>query len=415
MSTYDPEQAAELPLSGVKVLEVAMYIFGPAAAAVLGDWGADVVKIEHPTRADPVRSTAAWGFPSSMQGLSYLWEVANRGKRAIAVDVGRPEGRAIVLRLAEEVDVFVTSLLPATRRKLGIDADDLLAVNPRLVYARASAAGPLGPEAEAGGFDGITYWARSGASASVTPEGSSALPMPGPGFGDIQSGLALAGGIAAALFRRQRTGRGGVVDVSLMGNGLWAMQPAIAATSMSGEDALPRQLHTAAQNPLSNSYRTSDGRFVSIAFLQSEKYWPGFCEVAGCADWLDDPRFIDAAGRSANALELIAMLDELFARRTLAEWSTILAAQSGPWDVAWLPGEAGRLEQAVANGYVQTVEHEGRAPIKLVASPQQFDDVQVRLGPAPTHGQHTYEVLSGAGLGEAELQRLRAEGVVAWT
>jgi crotonobetainyl-CoA:carnitine CoA-transferase CaiB-like acyl-CoA transferase len=405
--------ADDRPLAGVRVLEVAMYVFGPAAGAALSDWGADVVKVEHPVKADPVRSTAAWGYPTSMQGLSYLWELSNRGKKGIAVDVSTPQGREIVLRLAERCDVFLTSLLAGSRRSLGIDVPDLQRRNPGIIYARASAAGPLGPEAEAGGFDGITYWARSGASASVTPEGSAALPMPGPGFGDIHSGLSLAGAVAAALYRRERTGRGAVVDVSLMANGLWAMQPSIAATSLSGCDALPRQLHEAAQNPLSNSYRTSDGRFVSIAFLQSDKYWPGFCDAVGHHDWTADPRFADAQTRGAHAQLMIGMLDELFAARPLAEWMTVLASQPGPWDVAWLPGEAGRLEQALANGYVETVEGAGRKPVKLVPVPSQFDGRHVTLDVAPVHGEHTDEVLGDLGISQDELDALRGSGVIA--
>jgi crotonobetainyl-CoA:carnitine CoA-transferase CaiB-like acyl-CoA transferase len=403
----------ERPLAGIKVVEIAMYVFGPAAAAVLGDWGAEVVKIEQPSKGDPVRSTAAWGYPSSMQGLSYLWEMSNRGKRCVALDVADPRGLEVALQLIDQADVFVTSLLPATRRKLGIDADQLLARNPRLIYARASAAGIYGPEAEAGGFDGITYWARSGASASVTPEGSHALSMPGPGFGDIQSGNSLAGGVAAALFRRERTGRGGVVDVSLMSNGLWAMQPAIAATSLSGNDALPRQLHDAAQNPLSNTYCTSDGRFVSIAVLQSDKYWPGFCEAVGRTDWLADERFATAASRSEHAKLMIAMFDELFASKPLSEWTQILASQAGPWDVAWLPGEAGRLEQAVANRYVQSVQEGERAAVKLVPAPASFDGAQPALGVAPARGEHTDEVLRALGIADGELASLREAGVIA--
>ena len=215
-----------------------------------------------------------------------------------------------------------------------------------------------------------------------------------------------------ALFRRERTGRGGIVEVSLMANGLWAMQPAIAATSMSGDDALPRQRHDGAQNPLSNSYRTGDGRFVSIAFLQSDKYWPGFCEATGRSEWINDPRFADADARSANAAELIALLDDLFAGRDLRDWMAVLSGQSGPWDVAWLPGEAGRLEQALANGYVQTVEGAGGAAIKLVPAPAQFDGRHVRLRGAPAHGQHTDEVLTAAGVDAEALVRLRAAGVI---
>jgi crotonobetainyl-CoA:carnitine CoA-transferase CaiB-like acyl-CoA transferase len=400
-------------LEGVKVVEAAMYVFGPATGAVLSDWGADVIRVEHP-KGDPVRTTAAWGYPSSMQGLSYLWEMGNRGKRNLAVDLGTARGREIVLRLVEEADVFVTSLLPAARRKLGIDVDDVMARNPRIVYARASAVGPRGPESENGGFDGITYWARSGAAASVTPpDAPYVLSMPGPGFGDGQSGMMLAGGIAAALYRRERTGRGVVVDASLLATGLWAMQPGIASTSLSGRPELPRQGHHDAQNPLSNQYRTADGRFVSIAFLQSDKYWPRFCEVVGRPEWRDVGRWTDATGRSEHRLELIAELDTLFATRTLAEWEQVLSHQDGPWESIKLPGEVVDDEQAAANGYVQLVARPGRPGVHLIAAPVQFDETAPVLRPAPGNGEHTDEILSALGFSPAEIAQLRSDRTVA--
>src|SRR5688572_8070438 len=189
-------------LEGVRVLEVAIYAFGPAAGAVLADWGADVVKVEHPESGDPLRGLVAYGVKPGEGGVTYLWEILNRGKRSVGIDIGTAEGRDVLLHLVDEADVFVTNFLAPARRRLGIDVDDLLARNPRLVYARATGHGPLGPDADKGGYDGVSFWARSGVSvAAMPPEAAYPIPLPGPAYGDIQSGAHLAGGVAAALYR----------------------------------------------------------------------------------------------------------------------------------------------------------------------------------------------------------------------
>lgn len=400
-------------LDGVRVLEVAAYLFAPAGGAVLADWGADVIKVEPAQHGDPMRSTAAWGLPALVEGLSYTWEVANRGKRAVAVDLATPDGLEIILGLAEQSDVFVTNFLPDARRRLGIDVGDVTGRNPRIVYARASAQGPRGAGAERGGFDAISYWARSGAAASVTPRGSdSVLNMPGPGFGDVQAGMALAGGIAAALYQRERTGQGAVVDVSLLSAGLWAMQPTVTAASLIDVDLLGMQQRDMPANPLVNEYRTQDGRFVALAMLQADRYWPEFCLAVDRLEWLADPRLADGTSRRANARLCVSLLDELFASHSLSEWKEILSRQEGQWDVVQTPGEVPADPQANANGYVQHVEHDGRRAVVLVPAPAQFNESAPRLTRAPTHGEHTDEVLADLGFDTATITQLRTRGVV---
>jgi crotonobetainyl-CoA:carnitine CoA-transferase CaiB-like acyl-CoA transferase len=401
------------PLEGVCVLEVAIYAFAPSAAAILADWGADVLKVEHPVTGDPGRTTAAWGVPADVKGISHLWEVPNRGKRAMTLDIATPEGKEILLQLVDESDVFLTNFLPAARRKLGIEPEDILGRNPRIVYARGSAQGPRGAMAERGGFDGVTYWTRSGASLGVTPpEHPVPLAMPGPGFGDLQSGMALAGGIGTALFKRERTGEGTVVDVSLMSMGLWAMGMTISGTSVLGADRLPHQYHHASTNPLVNEYRTRDGGFIALAFLQSDRYWPEFCVLVDRLDWLADERFTDSAARAANADVLVGLLDELFAERDLAEWQDLLAKQEGQWDTVLAAGEVRHDEQAQENGYVQVIEHE-RGSVVLVPAPVQFDGDPPKLGRAPTFGADTDDVLRAHGYSDERIADLRARGVIA--
>ncbi len=402
------------PLKGVRVLEVAIYAFVPSAAAMLADWGADVVKVEHPLAGDPGRSTAAWGVPAEVDGVSHLWEVVNRGKRAITLDISTPEGKEVLMRLVDESDVFMTNFLPAARRKLGIEPADIHGRNPRIVYARGSAQGPRGEMSERGGFDGVTYWTRTGASIGVTPpEAPVPLAMPGPGFGDLQSGMALAGGIGVALFHRERTGEAAVVDVSLMSVGLWAMSMTISGTSVLDAETLPHQYHRDSTNPLVNEYRTKDGQFIALAFLQSDRYFPEFCVLVDRLDLLADERFTDSAARAQHREELVALLDELFGERELAEWQALLDTQDGQWDTVQPAGKVRHDPQALANGYVQRIEHDGDGKIVLVPAPVQFDGEVPVLGKAPTFSADTDAVLAAQGMDDSTIDDLRSRGIVA--
>lgn len=401
------------PLDGVRVLEVASYVFVPAAGAILADWGADVVKVEHPGAGDPSRNTAAWGVPADVNGIAHIFELNNRGKRAIGLDIATPEGREVLMQLVDGIDVFLTNLLSGARQKLGIEPDDIWARNPKVVYGRGTAQGPRGPSAGKGGFDGITYWGRSGAAIGATRPGQEfPSPMPGPGFGDLQSGMAMAGGIGTALFQRERTGQGVVVDVSLMSTGLWAMGLTVSGTSLLGADELPHQSHFTTPNPLTNTYRTKEGHFIALGFLQSDRYWPEFCLTVDRLEWLADERFTTADDRRVHAEACVSVLDQLFSERTLAEWEEVLSRQSGQWDV-FLP--AGRIrydEQVLANEFAQEIAHEGEGRIVLVPAPAQFDGAVTKIGRAPKFGANTDDVLRGLGRTDEEIAGLRAAGIV---
>ncbi len=401
------------PLDGVRVLEVASFVFVPASAAVLADWGADVLKIEHPSWGDPVRQVAAWGVPARVKGVSHLFEVGNRGKRALGLDINTDEGRAILMSLVDTADVFLTNLLPAARTKLGIEPDDVLGRNPRIVYGRGTAQGPRGPLAGKGGFDGITYWGRSGAAIGVTTPGQEfPSPMPGPGFGDLQSGMALAGGIGAALFQRERTGKGTIVDVSLMSAGLWAMGMTISGASVLDVDELPHQGHFASPNPLTNQYRTSDGHFVALGFLQADRYWPEFCMVVDHLEWIADERFATIQSRAANAEACVAMLDQLFAERPLAEWEDVLSRQQGQWDVFLKAGRVRYDEQVQANEYAQLIHHDDDGEVVLVPAPAQFGGEVTQLGRGPGLGADTDDVMAELGFDATAIADLRERGII---
>lgn len=401
------------PMEGVKVLEVAMFAFVPSGAVILADWGAQVIKVEHPVKGDPQRNIFAWGVPGDIDGLVHLFEVTNRKKRAIGIDIATEEGHAILMRLVDQADVFVTNFLPPARRKLRIEPEDIHARNPRVVYARGSAQGPRGDAADRGGFDSVSYWGKSGAALGVTPPDAEwPLAMPGPGFGDLQSGMALAGGIAAGLYQRERTGRGTVVDVSLTSVGVWAMGMTISGASVLGTDVLPHQYHHESTNPVVNIYRTSDGHLLSLGFLQSDRYWPEFAVLLERTDLLADPRFSDAQSREANSGACIEILEQLFAERTLAEWKAVLSRQDGQWDVLLPAGQVENDPQVRANGYAQRVAHPSGREIVLVPAPVQFDGVVPDVGRAPTLGADTDDVLAEIGLDPEDVVRLRDADIV---
>jgi crotonobetainyl-CoA:carnitine CoA-transferase CaiB-like acyl-CoA transferase len=404
-----------LILKGIRVLEVAEYGMVPSAAAVLGEWGADVVKIEHAHRGDPIRGLSTAGVAPGTNGFTPMWEPANHNKRSVGVDIAVPEGRQIILDLARHADVFVTSFLPAARKKLAIEVDDLRAVNPKLIYARGSAHGQLGDEAEAGGFDGLTYWLRSGIAMGTMPTGSTELTMqPGPGFGDFQTGMTLAGGIAGALFHRERTGEALEVDTSLLAQGCWAMTGSVVAVNLAGLDEMPRHLRNrkAQDNPLMNTYRTSDERWFILGMLQADRYWADLCRAIGHEELIDDPRFSDIAKRKENKAVCIEVLDAIFASAPLGVWEERLARQDGPWSTAQRVGDLGRDKQAWANGYFQTVDYGDGRSITLGSAPVQFNTEATPLTRAPEHGENTEEVLLELGHDWDEITRLRECGAI---
>lgn len=400
-------------LEGIKVIEMGMFGFVPAAASALGDWGADVIKLEHPVTGDPVRGITAWDIPPGTNGVTFLWETFNRGKRSVGLDLSSADGRIVFERLVEDADVFLTNFLPPARSRLGIDVDDVRRINPRIIYGRGSAHGPAGAESDSGGFDGITYWHRTGIGMGVRPRPDAyPLDLAGPGFGDVQSGMNLAGGIAAALFHRERTGQGTVVDVSLLASGLWAMQASVAGTSVTKQEVLTRFERAEAPNPLVNLYETEDGRYIALAMLQSDRYWGPFCEAIGEPDLVKDPRFVDHATRKQHCHECIAKLDAVFSTRPYAQWIKLLAMQEGQWAPVEVPGRAGADPQARANGYVTDVDCGGDDLVTMVASPVQFGEQQIELTRAPAHGEHTEEVLLDHGFGWDQLVELKQSGAI---
>lgn len=383
-------------LEGIRVVEVAEYVMVPAAAAVLADWGADVIKIEHSERGDMVRSTTSWGVRPGIDGFTYVWEAFNRGKRSVGLNLASPEGRELLEELVRKADVFVTNFLPGTCEKLGIGPDDIKRINPRIIYGRGSAHGPKGEEARRGGFDGVTYWMRTGAAMSaMSPrEDAELVTLPAPAFGDSQVGMAFAGGIVGALFHRERTGESPLVDCSLLSGGMWAMQAALIGANLCKVEMLKNSDRTKAASPLTNHYRTSDGRFVALAMLQGDRYWADLCALLGRPELATDARFADVEARGKNNVACIQEFDAIFREKPLAYWEELLSKQKGQWATVESVTNLNTDPQAHANGFIQDVDYGGGRSIKLVTSPVMFDEEAPELRPAPELGAHTELVLS---------------------
>ncbi|ONH25085.1 CaiB/BaiF CoA transferase family protein [Pseudofrankia asymbiotica] len=398
-------------LAGVRVVEASMYAFAPSAGAVLADWGADVIKVVPPGTLDPMNGNPVAGLPDREVGVAFMWEITNRGKRCVGIDQRTDGGQRVMAALVGSADVFITNLLPSARRRFRVDVGDLTAVKPDLVYARASGHGPRGPECDAGGFDHTDFWARTGMAHAASQVSDEFVPQPGPALGDLASGAFLAGGIAAALFRRERTGQGAVVDVSLLSSGMWMFSPGVVASQLYDVDAIPRNRHHHLPNPFVAAYLTGDSRLVYLSGIQTEKHVEEFFRAAGRADLLADPRFATAAARAENAAACIAVLDEIFASRDLPYWAELLGRLATPWSLVQTAKEAANDPQARSNNFVTTVQ-KGSQQYPLVASPAQFDDTPPALTPAPAHGEHTDAVLLEHGFTWDEIMSFKESGAV---
>lgn len=406
------------PMEGVRVLEVAQFTFVPAAGAVLADWGADVIKIEHAERGDAQRGLVrVLGLETISKGSSFfpIMEGPNRGKRSVGLALEKPSARGVFERLVRSSDVFLTNFLPTARKKLKIDVDDIRAINPKIIYVRGSGFGARGPEADKGGYDSTAFWARGGSAAGVTPPGSDQMMrMPSGAYGDSIGGMTIAGGIAAALYKRAVTGEPSIVDVSLLGVGAWATQYSVNMALMAGGPLpqRPQPKHGSATNPLIGAYRTSDDRWLEFAMLQPGRYWPEFCRLAGREDLATDERFNTTEKIMANAAEAAEIVADIIRQRTFAEWVEILSQGEGQWAAVQNAWEVGQDPSLRANGLIaQVVDADGKTR-ELVANPVQFDETPVTLTRAPQFAEHTDEVLRELGLSDDELIQLKIDGAI---
>lgn len=398
-------------LAGIRIVELAQWIFVPSAGALLADLGAEVVKVEHPGQGDPARGLRTQGLGGAGGGPNLAVEQNNRGKRSVGIDVKPAAGRELLLRLVAESDVFLTSLRPAALERLGLGVAALRERNPKLVYARGHGLGVRGADANRPSYDMSAFWSRGGVADSLTPPGAERPVMQRPGFGDHTSAMNLAFGVAAALLRRERSGEPSVVDVSLLGTAMWVMSSDVVYSANPDYDP-----HVAMRgpvlNPLTATYRTSDGRFLALVMLQADRHWADFCRHIDRPGWIDDPRYRDAAARRENAADCARELEAVFATRSLAEWKERLAGLDAAWEPQQSVRELREDPQARANGYLTEVRGAAGERYEVVSNPCQFDERVPELSPAPECGAHTEEVLLELGLGWDEIGALRADGVL---
>jgi crotonobetainyl-CoA:carnitine CoA-transferase CaiB-like acyl-CoA transferase len=391
--------------AGLKVIDCASWIAGPAAATILSDFGADVIKIEPPGSGDPWRAFT----PITGKTTDSCWQLTSRNKRSLAIDLKHADGLAVLYRLLAASDVFITNFPLPVRERLKITASHVLPLNPRLIYASLSAYGEAGEEAARTGFDSTAYWARTGlmdmVRATVDTEPSRSVP----GMGDHPSATALYAAIVTALFRRERTGRGGIAQSSLLQNGLWA-NACFVQTRLMGEHVAHRAPRAQAPNPLANHYRCRDGRWFIMALFNEERQLPDFLAAIGCARLADDPRFATRPARRQHAGALVEILDEVFAQRTLAEWRTILAAAGVTFGAVTSVDETSADVQSQQIGaLVAFADGKGMT----VSSPFHLDgETKVAPRRAPAVGQHTHEVLHALGYSAGEIAELRARGLL---
>lgn len=396
------------PLQGIKVVELGVWVAGPSAAAILGDWGAEVIKIE-PPQGDPFRGLFASALGSPIP-INPPFELDNRGKRSIALNLEMGEARQIARQLIDRADVFVTNMRPRVLDQFGLSYEELRATNPRLIYCQVTGYGPEGPDRDRAAYDIGAFWARAGVAAALTPPGKD-FPQQRGGMGDHMTGSAAAGAICAALFARERTGRGQRVSVALIRVGAYMMGWDMSLALRLNMPIEPYDRYHAI-NPIINCYCSGDGRWFWLLLLQADRHWPDLCRAIGREDLLTDPRFSDINQRRLNAPALVEELDRVFATKTMDEWAEIFDRNN----VWWAPVNS--INEVVADPvahragvFVDVPGPDG--PTKMVATPADFSETAWQpQGLSPELGQHTEEVLLELGYDWDRIIALKDKGAI---
>ncbi|HIF92459.1 MAG: CoA transferase [Myxococcales bacterium] len=397
------------PLEGIKVVELGVWVAGPAAGVIMADWGADVIKVEPPGVGDPSRLFMT--MLGSDLPFNPIFENDNRSKRSIVLDLRTEEGLALALEMIGAADVFISNMRSAALGRLGLDPETLCKQFPRLIYALITGYGREGVDANRAAYDIAAFWARSGIAHSLTQAGGTPPHQRG-GMGDHNAGLAAAAGICAALYRRELSGEGQVVSTSLLREGIYTLSFDLSVALRFGVPVMIGDRKTMG-NPAINCYADSEGKFFWIVGLEGERHWPALARAAGHAEWLTDPRYEDPRNRAQNAEGLIKELDRVFATKTRDEWGKIFDAEVDLW---WAPVQS--IEEVVADpqvsaagGFVEVPD--GVGTTMLPATPVDFDGTPwAPRSMAPEHGEHSEEILRELGRNDESIAALRERGIV---
>ena len=395
---------------GVRVIELAQFVFVPAAGAVLADLGAEVIKIEA-ISGDPYR-TLRIADGRQTRSANLAMEQNNRGKKSVALDLKHAEGRKLLLELVETADIFLTSLRPAALERLSLGFEDLRARNPRLIYVRGNGFGFRGEEANRPGYDASVFWARGGFAHVLTPPGQPPI-RPRPALGDHTGAMNIAFGMAAALFNRERTGQGSLVETSLLSAAMWTLSADVALSQALNDTELTR-VASESRYALTRAYETSDGRWIQLMFLDPERYWQELCRRIDREDMLRDPRFRDLERRIENGNALIAELASAFKRKGFAEWRAEFHGWDAPWELVQNIKELAADPQAKANNYLFTVQVADGTDVAVVAGPVAFNGSATPATPlrSPDLGQHSEEILRRIGVSAERLRELQEKNIV---
>lgn len=397
------------PLKGVKVIDLTYFVAGPGTSKILADWGADVIKVE-PSFGDPARKTGATMTMPIDDDCNPFYTLYNSNKRGLSVNLKDPKGIELMDKLLASSHAFVTSYRTGALRRLGLDYESISKRHPHIVWGQINGFGDFGPAKDNPGFDTVAFWARSGAMIDISEKGQ---PINPPiGFGDATTSCSLAGGICAALYEQQRTGKGQKVMVSLFGQAIWNLSSLVASTQFA--DVYPKTRENAI-SPVINSYKCSDDRWIFLSILEHERYYEALCKVLGREDLIQDERFNTTLAGKENAQEFISIIDQAFLCCTQDEWVEKLTDADIAHERIQHVLEVLEDPQALENNYIVDIEAKNGEIIKTAMTPVKFGDIEPTIEcDAPSIGQHNREVLKELGIPDEEIDAYEASGVIAY-